>query len=333
MTGREDREARRKGWSFLALMRYLERHAGRKPKFGKNLRLRDEIAKMGQDPFMHFPDSDLSDVDLRADPPIVRPRVVGLFGPFGPLPNSITREASHWKNNGDNSFVEFADILTARFQQLFFRSWSDARAITQFDHPTGGAFPDYLRAFTGDADESYRGRGAVDDIVRLRYTPLALGRVKTPVKLKAMIDAHFGLPVRIEEFVADWLDFAPEDLSVLGRNGMSLGQDMRLGGRARSVGETVTLHLECKTLAQLTGFLPGRPQALELKDLILGYVGPFFDVNIALWLPKKHVTPMQLGQTAELGWMSALPRDSRPELALDGKMVRVCKFRISQYNQ
>lgn len=314
-------------------MRYLERHAGQKPKVGKNLRLRDEIAKLGQDPFMHFPDSDLSDVDLTTEPPIVRPRFVGFFGPFGPLPNSITREAAHWKNNGDSSFVEFTDMLTARFQQLFYRSWSDARAITQFDHPSGGAFPDYLRALTGDADTSYLGRGAVDDIVRLRYTPLALGRVKTPVKLKEIIHAHFSLPVRVEEFVADWLDFAPEDLSVLGRNGMTLGQNMRIGARSRSVGETLTLHLECKSLAQMTGFLPGRAQALELKDLILGYVGPFFDVNIALWLPRSAVSPMQLGQNAELGWMSALPRDESTPTAGNRALARVCQFRISQYNQ
>lgn len=328
--GKKDSRARRHGWGFLALMRYLERRAGTKPKAGKSLTLGDEIAQLGQDPFMHFPDSDLSDVNLNTNPPVVRPRVVGFFGPFGPLPNTITREAAHWQSNGDSSFVRFTDMLTARFQQLFFRSWSDARPITQFDHPSGGAFPDYLRAFTGDAAQSYRARDCVDDTVRLRYTPLALGRVKSPVKLKELIRAHFQLPVRVEEFVTDWLDFPPEDYSLIGRQGVLLGQNMRIGARARSVGETITLHLDCPTREQMMQFLPGREQARELRDLILGYVGPFLDVNIALWLPPAAVPPMQLGQNAELGWMSALPRNTA-SARVEGRLVQVCRFRISQY--
>ncbi|WP_417280629.1 type VI secretion system baseplate subunit TssG [Celeribacter sp.] len=325
------RAERRKGWGFLTLMRHLERRAGKNPRVGENLRLRDEIADLGQDPFQHFPDSDLSDVDLAATPPVVRPRFLGLFGPFGPMPSAITREAAHWQANGDASFVRFADMLTARFQQLFYRSWSDARAITQFDHPTGGRFPDQLRAFTGDAGLPHRDRGAVDDTVRVRYTALTMGRVKSPIKLRELLKAHFNLPVRVEEFVASWLPFAPEDLSHLGQQGMTLGQNMRAGRRARSLGETLTLHLDCRDMTQFKGFLPGRPQARELQDLVAGYLGPFFDVNVALWLPKGAIAPAQLGQSMELGWMSALPLGVQPTSKItDGNRVQVCRFRITQ---
>jgi type VI secretion system protein ImpH len=325
------RAERRKGWGFLSLMRHLERRAGNKPRVGENLRVRDEIAQMGQDPYLHFPDSDLSDVDLSATPPVVRPRFLGLFGPFGPLPTPITREAAHWQANGDNAFVRFADMLTVRFQQLFYRSWSDARAITQFDHPSGGRFPDQLRAFTGDAGLPHRDKGVVDDTVRVRYTALAMGRVKSPVKLREMLKAHFEVPVRIEEFVASWLPFAPEDLSKLGQQGMTLGQNLRAGRRARSLGETLTLHLDCRDLAQFKGFLPGRPQARELQDLVSGYLGPFFDVNVALWLPKDAIAPAQLGQNMELGWMSALqPGRSMIAGVTENARVQVCRFRITQ---
>ncbi|QUJ78249.1 type VI secretion system baseplate subunit TssG [Sulfitobacter albidus] len=141
MTGEEHADGSSKGWGFLSAMRFAERRAKGKPRIGKSTRVAQDAVSMGQDPFTGFPDSDLSQIDLAADPPRIRPRFLGFFGPFGPLPGAQTREVAFWTRNGDSSFVRFADIFVTRFQQLFYRSWSDARAITQFDHPTGGNSP------------------------------------------------------------------------------------------------------------------------------------------------------------------------------------------------
>ena len=323
---KDARRERRRGFGFLALLRVLERQAGRKPRIGKSRRLHEDIVALGQDPYLGFPDTDLSDVDLSANPPKVRPRFLGMFGPFGPLPLSMTREADLWARNGDPSFTRFTDILVARFQQLFFRSWSDARPIPQFDHPSGGSFPDHLRAFTGDAGPAHAGRGAVDDTNRLRYTALQLGRVRTPVKLRQLLRAHFGIKVRIDEFVSSWLDFAPEDLSRMGQSGMGLGRDIKLGSRTATTGEKIVVHLECADLEEYRTFLPGRPRHAELADLIQGYLGHFFAVEVALWLPRAAVVPARLGASAELGWMTALPDRS---LADPGNpLVKLCRYRV-----
>jgi type VI secretion system protein ImpH len=328
MTGKlPDAQERRRGFGFLALMRVLERGAELKPRVGESRRVREDVAHLGQDPFLTFPDSDLSDLDLTRATPKVRPRFLGMFGPQGPLPISMTRDALRWWRAGDSSFVRFVDVFVARFQQLFYRSWSDARPITQFDHPSGGRFPDQLRAFTGDAGTAFADRGLVDDVVRLRYTALQKGRIRTPVKLRQIISAHFDLSVRVEEFVSSWLDFAPEDLSRMGLSGMSLGQDVKLGSRTASTGEKIIIHLECANVEEYKRFLPGRRQHDELKDLVLGYLGNFFAVEIALWLPHPLVIPAQLGATAELGWMSALTAQEDDEI-YEGDMVQLCQYQV-----
>ena len=318
-------------WGFLSAMRFAERRAGKKPRIGQSQRVSQDVVEMGQDPYTGFATNDLSLLDLDAKPPRIRPRFLGFFGPFGPLPSSLTREAERWTKSGDRSFVRFTDIFVTRFQQLFYRSWSDARPITQYDHPTGGNFPLYLRALTGDSSTAFEGWGAVDDIVRLRYTSLGAGRVRSPTKLRQMLGTHFNVAIRVEEFVTSWLEFSNLDRSVMGVQGMHLGHSMRIGKRAPSIGEKFVVHVECKTLDQYRSFLPGRAKQAELKDLVLGYTGGFYEVDVALWLPRSEIGGAQLGLVTELGWTSAMPIHSQPENSRDA-MVRACQYTVEVEN-
>lgn len=315
------------GWGFFNAMRHFERRAGKKPRVGQSQRVAEDIVDMGQDPYTGFAPDDLSEFDATANPPIVRPRFLGFFGPFGPLPHAMTREVDRWARNGDRAFVRFADIFVARFQQLFYRSWSDARPITQHDHPSGGQFPRFLRAFTGDASPAFDNIAPVDDTVRLRYTALLMGRVRSPVRLAQVLRAHFGVQVRIEEFVPSWLDFLADDMSHLGTQGMTLGQDVRLGRRVPSVCEKVVIHVYCPTLAIYRDFIPGQTSHAALREMVLGYMGGFVEVDVALWLPHAKVPPAQLGTVTELGYTSNLP-PSTPRNIPD-EMVRAAQFQVT----
>lgn len=296
-------------YGFLEVLRRIEREANDKPRIGANVRLRDELVALGQDPYLGFPISELSEVDVSKSPASVRPRFLGFFGPFGPLPLAMTREVDHWARHGDQAFVRFADIFTARFIELFYRTWSDSRPITQFDHPSDGSFPDILRAFTGDADDSYRDVSPIDDTVRLRYTALQTGRIKSPSKLRKLLEAHFGIDVRIEEFASSWLTFPPEERSQMGLTSMGLGQDAKLGDGTVTTNEKVIVHLNCQNNTEYQDFLPGQPKHAELCDLVTGYIGQFFLVDVQLWLPKSWVAPAKIGTSLELGWSGNLHLD------------------------
>ena len=333
---------RRRGHGFLPLLRWFERRSGTRPRVGQSRRVGEEIVDLGQDPFMGFPDSDLSDVDLGATPPKVRPRFLGFFGPFGALPLAMTREVEHWLVNGHPGFTRFSDMLVSRFLQLFYRSWSDARPITHFDHPSGGNFPDQLRAFTGDSGKSYRNLGSVNDVVRLRYTALHMGRVKSPVRLQQILRAHFKADIEIEEFAASWLEFAPEELSSLGFCGSRLEQDAKLGCRTVTTEEKAVIHIRCHSRDELSSFLPGRNRHRELVDLVQGYVGQFFSFEVQLWLPSDELIAAQLGVSTELGWMAVLRNSEEQETNIGGglclmpassdtvKLVLLCTYQFGE---
>lgn len=302
-----------KDYGFLEVLRHLERNAGDAPRIGQNIRLRDEIASMGQDPFLGFATSELSVVDLKAKPAKVRPNFLGFYGPFGPLPLAMTREVEHWVRNGDPAFVHFTDMFTTRFLQLFYRTWSDSRAITQFDHPSGGGFAEMLRAFTGDAGASFLSKSPVDDTVRLRYTSLQTGRIRTPSRLRKLLEAHFEVKVRVEEFASSWLHFPDDELSKVGVSGMGLGQDVKLGNKTLTTNEKLIIHLDCSSNEEYQDFLPGRSKHFELVDLVLGYLGQFFLVDVQLWLPRSCLAPAKLGSSLELGWSGKLNVDKGTE--------------------
>lgn len=294
-------------YGFLALLRRLEQTSGGKPRIGKNLRLKDEVAELGQDPSLAFPPSDFSDISTNArGTPRLRARFLGFFGPQGALPLNTTEEVARWVHGGDDAFVRFTDLFAARFLELFFRAWSDARAITQFDSPDQDRFRRHVAAVAGIGTRAFTDRDGVDDIVKTPLVHLAGARVKSPVRLRQMIEHHLGATVEVEEHVPAWMRFEPEDCNRLGQRGATLGRDAYLGAGQQSVGERLTLHIRTQSLAEYRSYLPGGAAHAQLGDLVAWYLGKSFEVGVQLSLPASEMPQAALGSSTELGWMASL---------------------------
>lgn len=302
-TRREALRATPMAFGFLALMREFERTNPDKPRIGRNASLRDEAVTLGQQPFLAFPDTNVaSHEEVEGRPPRVRSHFLGYFGPQGALPLNTTVEVHQWFLARDEAFVRLADMFTGRFQQLFFRAWSDARGITQFDHEIDDRFQTYPGAFTGLASPALKGRGLVPDMARLPLSGLTMGRVKSPVRLRQLLEKLCGVKVGIEEHVPVWLPFEPGDLSKLGAQGSHLGQNCRLGSRVQGVNEKIRVTVRTESLPQYASFLPGGTSFGRLTELLFWYLGHETEVEIAPSLPADQVRGMALGTAGALGW-------------------------------
>lgn len=290
-------------FGFLALMRELERATPDKPRIGRNQTLKQETVRLGQEPTLAFPNANVSRVDEREDGRLrVRSNFLGYFGPQGALPLNISEEVAQWYNRRDEAFVRFADIFTSRFQQLFFRAWSDARGITQYDHSEGDRFQTYVGAFTGMASPSLKNRGVVRDMDRLPLVGIAMARVKSPARLRQIIEALCKVKVTIEENIPVWLPFEPSDMTRLGMAGSSLGRDCRLGSRVQSVNEKIRVGIRTESLAEYQSYLPGGINFARLTELLFCYLGHETEVEIAPSLPADQIKGVALGKGAALGW-------------------------------
>ena len=318
MTEAADRNARIRGKGFLALLRRLERQSADKPRIGQNRRLRDEVIRLGQDPYLENPDSELSDLDL-GNRPSMRFRGLGLLGPHGALPLNTTEEVLRWLEGGDDAFVHFTDIFTSRFQQLYFRGWADARPIAQFDRPDEDRFRVMLMALCGLGTPAYAGRGSVEDINKAALTGLIGGRVRSAARLREALQAHLGAAFEIEEHVPLWMAFEPDATNRIGQRGASLGRDCHIGARTQSVNDKIRVHVRLPDAETYADYLPGGPRHEQLCDLIDWYLGKAFEVEVALYLPRKSVRPAQLGTGAQLGWTTTIaPENGDPDEFIPG---------------
>jgi type VI secretion system protein ImpH len=292
-------------FGFLALMRVMERKAHGRPRIGKNATLKEEIVTIGQDPSLSFPVSDLSDVALGAKP-VIRNNILGFYGPQGALPLNTTEEVRRWLDRGDRAFVAFTDVFATRFLQLFFRAWSDVRAITQFDHETKDRFRDYLGALMGMGTPACHNRDVLPDINKIYLAPLAMGRVRSPKKLEQMIEIDLGATVRIDEHQLSWMVLEPDNTNRLGQIGSTLGRDMYLGARVPTVNDKIRITLRTRSLREYRDFLPGGALHARLHALVRWYVGRSVDVDVALSIPAHEMPPAVLGKSTELGWVASL---------------------------
>jgi type VI secretion system protein ImpH len=291
-------------WGFLALLRRLERRGGDRPRIGRNLNLADEIVAIGQDPSLAFAETDLTAYKpgRRAR---VRSNVLGYFGPQGALPLIQTEEVKRWVDRGDDAYVAFVDIFGTRFQQLFFRAWSDTRAITQADRPDDDRFLAHVLALLGRGTPSLNNRQIIPDPALAALSPLMVHRVKSPTRLRQMLMADLHLDVAVEEHRLSWLPIEVDNHNSLGMRG-ALGRDLYLGARVPSVNDRVRLHVAARTLAEYRLYLPGQPRHARLAALVRSMIGLTAEVEVQLTLPADQMPKARLGSSVELGWIASL---------------------------
>lgn len=307
MTARSDRRkallADPSAFGFLALMREVERAHPTRPRIGRNQTLAEEVIRLGQEPFLAHPDRNVSQAEEREGGRLrVRSNFLGYFGPQGALPVNTTAEVYQWYMMKDEAFVRLADLFTNRFQQLFFRAWSNARGITQLDHPEEDRFQSYVGAAIGLASPALRGRGTVPDMARLPVAGLAMGRIKSAVRLRQMLEQLCLTEITIEEHVPSWLTFEASDVTKLGQANARLGQDCRLGARVQTVNEKIRVGVACDSQAEYQSYLPGGTRFQRITELLFSYLGHGTEVEISPSLPTDQVMPVQLGRNGALGW-------------------------------
>jgi type VI secretion system protein ImpH len=292
-------------YGFLALLRLMERKARGKPRIGKNATLKEEAVMIGQDPSLAFQVQDVSAIEP-GKRQIVRNNIIGFYGPHGALPLNTTEEVKRWLERGDKAFVAFTDVFATRYLQLFYRAWSDTRAITQFDHEEGDRFRHYVGSLIGMGTEGFQNRDILPDINKLYLAPLAMGRVHSPRRLKQMLEIDLKADVDIEEHCLSWMVLEPDNVNRLGQIGSTLGRDMYLGSKVPTVNDKIRLNLRTRSLNEYRDFLPGGALHARLQALVRWYLGRSVDVEVQLSLPADQMPGAVLGRTAELGWLASL---------------------------
>lgn len=244
----------------------------------------------------------------------------GLTGPNGVLPRHYTSMLIAQSRANNFSLERFQNLFNHRLISLFHRAWEKHQfPITVEDAAVRGdqeldAFTRCLFALTGLGLEPTRKRMSIDDRSLLFFAGHYARRVPTAAAIRDTVAEYFGVVVRVEQYVGQWLDIEPEDRSCFGtaqRPGglnMSLGVNAVLGDRIWYAQARFRLHLGPLGFREYCRFLPDQRGLRRLAELVRMHVGPQFEFDVVPILKAQEVPACELGAdpAPRLGWTTFL---------------------------
>lgn len=282
-------------FDLFSVLRMLERDQPDLPRIGENAILGKEVVRISQDPYFIFPASNLAGFERTDHGWRMTIRFIGQFGPQGAMPLAVTEEVYGWLLRQESSFPRFADIVSNRFLQLFFRAWANARPISHQDRPATDRFGTYVGAHIGLGSPALANLDSVSDGRKLAFAGLLGAKAKSAARLRGFLQGLFGVTVEIEEFVGSHLELEPNDCTRLGQARSALGRDIIVGSAVFSVQDKIRIRLYAKDLPQYLDFLPAGRCCDELLDAVDFYLGDETDWDVELALPIKDVVATRLG--------------------------------------
>lgn len=284
--------------------------------------------------------------ELRRDEVTGRPEMtvnfMGLTGPVGVLPRHYTDTVVRRLRAKDAVLHEFLDLWTHRLVSLFYRAWEKYRFAIRYERGAlerraEDRFAWLLFDLFGMGTEGLLGRLLVDDRILLYYTGLLAQRRRTASGLAAVLQDQFAVPVRVEQYVGQWLPIPARSRTRLGPRGANnqLSVSAVAGHRSWDQQAAFRVRLGPLDLRQYNEFLPTGSAFRPLVQLTRYFAGQELDFGVQLALKASAVPRCALGEKGDagprLGWSSWLktapfPRDA-DDATFAGEPTRVGALR------
>ena len=247
----------------------------------------------------------------------VRAAMLGFLGVHGSLPLHYTETlARHERQTGDDGPRDWLDTLSFRALALFYQAWARYRIECQQDADGGDFLPLQLALAGAWPAQVARQADGLPAHALAYYAAVLRHRPVAAEVMQAVLAGYFGVPVRLQRFIGAWIRRAPQERTLLASANARLGQGAMLGERCRRADLRVRLVLGPLERRAYADFLPGRPGALALRQMLALFGLPGMSFEIRLVLRRDDVRTCVLGMGACLaedaflaGKLSARDRD------------------------
>lgn len=356
-------------FDFFQAVRLMQRLAPERAPVGLAGPPSREVVRFRALPSLTFPASSLYEITKPPAGATVPGMIVtffGLTGPSGVLPRHYTdlimRLDRERKGEERRALREWLDLFNHRLISLFYRAWEKYRFWIAYERgePTRDDPDTFTRALhsvvglgTGGLRNRLRvsavelGRererllAGVEDLTLLHYAGLLAQRKRNASGLEALLADYFGVPVRVRQFVGQWLQLEPSSQSRLGTadGNCSLGEDTVAGERVHDCQGKVRIRLGPLGYSRFVEFLPDRSLTPENKaffllvHLVRLYVGAEFDFDVQPVLCADAIPECQLADEAPgplLGWNTWLTSQQPADDAEDALFASEVVVRVDE---
>ncbi len=307
------RELQDKPWAyhFYEAVRRIDCAHPDRPRTGHAARPEVEPVRFGQEASLAFAPSGLASFLPGEDGRAARMEVLffGLLGPNGPLPLHLTEYArDRLRNSGDPTLTRFLDVFHHRMLALFYRAWACAQPTVEFDRPDADRFAAYVGSMFGIGMPSLRGRDGVQDLAKLHYAGRFAVQTRNAEGLEAILSGFFRLPVRIIQFIGQWLELPEQSHCRLGESPETgaLGVTAILGAYVWETQHKFRIVFGPLDQAHYERLLPQGDSLPRLVALVRNYIGDQLNWDVEMILRKEEVPALELGRQGRLGWTTWL---------------------------
>ena len=296
-------------FDFFEAMRRIECAWPERPRLARSAKPVEDPIRLAHTPSLDFAPRaiDRFEPAHAGQPPRLYGLFLGLFGPNAPLPLHLTEYAIDRRRNAkDGTLGAFADIFHHRMLSLFYRAWADSQPTVQFDRPDEDRFRLYMGALVGMATPHLDARDALPDQYKRFFAGRLVPQARNAEGLKSFLEHFFGVPVRVMEFVAEWMRLPGDAHLRLGVAMAGMGTTAVMGEYVRGAQQRFRLRLGPLSQAQFNRFLPGQSAIGALVAAVRTYVGEEKGWDLQLVLKKEEVPLAHLGQAGRMGqsmWM------------------------------
>ncbi|MFC0396988.1 type VI secretion system baseplate subunit TssG [Paraburkholderia rhizosphaerae] len=298
-------------FEFFEAMRRLECAYPARPRLAHSTRPAEDPVRLAHTAALDFPSRgiDRYEPGTAERPPKLYGLFLGLFGPNGALPLHLTEYALERERHAkDPTLVAFADIFHHRMLSLFYRAWADAQPTVQFDRPEQDRFRTYIGALIGMATPHLEARDALPDQYKRFFAGRLVPQARNAEGLQRLLEHFFNVPVRVLEFVAEWMRLPADAHLRLGVAMAGIGRTAVLGAHVRGAQQRFRLRVGPLSLHEFNRFLPGSDALKQFTAAVRTYVGDEKDWDLQLVLKKEEVPLTHLGRTGRMGLNTWLGR-------------------------
>jgi type VI secretion system protein ImpH len=319
---------RRRAWEFdfFQAVWLLERYGGagvpvgeRGPQARERLRFRPDVS-------LSFPATDVARLHTFRDPLTDEERLLlevhflGLYGVSTPLPLHYavsvvrateavgTEEAGGAPPDegvlvpGSHPVRDFLDLFHNRLIALFYRSWLKYRYERAFPLQQRDVITGYLLWLIGCAPEWTEATLGVPPVRLLRYAGTLTQHPRSATTLAGLLwDWWGGIPVRVEQFVGQWVPLDPADLNRIGLRNSRLGVDLTVGDQVYDLAGAFQIAIGPVDWDTYVTFVPGGSRFQQTCDLARLYCCDPLAFNLHVTLEPGQVPPLPLVSDARAG--------------------------------
>lgn len=308
-------------FEFFQAVWLLERYSGGEVLAGERGPVAAERLRFRPDTSLGFPATDLRRIFTRgasagsAPQYLLEIAFLGLYGVSTPLPLHYAvevlrgvepgpqpsaletggRPAAAEPTGASSPVRDFLDIFHHRVISLFFRSWLKYRYERMFAAPQRDVLTEYLCLLNGCPPTYDQETLGVSPIRLLRYAGTLTQRPRSATTLAGLLFDYWGdIPVRIQQFVGQWVPLQEADQNRFGLVNCRLGEDLTIGEQVYDLSGTFGIEVGPVDWATYMTFLPGGSRYKQTRALTKLYCGDPLAFTIGVTLQAGEIPELRL---------------------------------------